>query len=125
MEFYLLSVTTEGSFLANTVVLAFVSALIGANYGANLSLFPSITKDYFGAKNFGMNYGLVFTSWGVGGFMLAMAAGKLYDVYQTFNFAYYGAAVLLALAAVGTFLVKPPAQVAEPSGELASEPIGD
>ena len=33
---------------------------IGANYGANLALFPSITKDYYGLKNFGVNYGLVF-----------------------------------------------------------------
>ncbi len=62
----LLSRTAEGSVLASVPVLAAVSALIGANYGANLALFPSITKDYYGLKNFGMNYGLVFTAWGVG-----------------------------------------------------------
>jgi OFA family oxalate/formate antiporter-like MFS transporter len=104
----MLSQATVGSVLASTLVLALISALIGANYGANLSLFPSITKDYYGLKNFGVNYGLVFTAWGVGGFMLALLAGKLYDKFQTFALAYYGAAVLLALAAVATFLVKPP-----------------
>jgi len=104
----LLSRATEGSPLANVPALALVSALIGANYGANLSLFPSITKDYYGLKNFGVNYGLVFTAWGVGGFMLSLLAGKLYDMYQTFAYAYYGAAVLLALAAIMTFTVKPP-----------------
>ncbi|MDD4787773.1 MAG: OFA family MFS transporter, partial [Pirellulales bacterium] len=57
----LLSRATVGSPLATTVVLALVSAMIGANYGANLSLFPSITKDYYGLKNFGVNYGLEFT----------------------------------------------------------------
>lgn len=103
-----LSRTVEGGVLAQAPVLALASALIGANYGANLSLFPSVTKDFYGLKNFGMNYGLVFTAWGVGGFMLAYLAGKLYDVYQTFNFAYYGAAVLLVLAAVVTVFVKPP-----------------
>jgi len=103
-----LSQATKGSFLASVPVLALISALIGANYGANLSLFPSITKDYYGLKNFGVNYGLVFTAWGVGGFMLALLAGKLYDVYQTFNYAYYGAATLLLLAAAVTFTVKPP-----------------
>jgi len=76
--------------------------------GANLSLFPSITKDYYGLKNFGVNYGLVFTAWGVGGFMLALLAGKIYDKYQTFAFAYYGACVLLVMAAIVTFTVKPP-----------------
>ncbi|MBN2584632.1 MAG: OFA family MFS transporter [Planctomycetes bacterium] len=104
----LLSRATTGSVLASTAVLSVICALIGANYGANLSLFPSITKDFYGLKNFGVNYGLVFTSWGVGGFMLAMLAGKMYDKYQSFNVAYYGAVVLLVAAAIVTPLVKSP-----------------
>ncbi len=110
---FLLSRATPGSFLASVPVLALISALIGANYGSNLALFPSITKDYYGLKNFGMNYGLVFTAWGVGGFMLALLAGKLYDMYESFNYAYYGAAALLVIAAVVTLLVKPPHVVHE------------
>lgn len=109
----LLSQTKEGSVLANAAVLAVVSALIGANYGANLSLFPSVTKDYYGLKNFGMNYGLVFTAWGFGGFMLALLAGKVYDETGSFNFAYYCSAALLAVAAVITFIVKAPHHVEE------------
>jgi len=104
----LLSQTTEGSLLANTVVLALVSALIGANYGANLALFPAVTKDYYGLKHFGVNYGLLYTSWGVGGFMLALLAGKVYDQTGSFRFAYYCSAALLALAALATFFIKPP-----------------
>jgi MFS transporter, OFA family, oxalate/formate antiporter len=73
----LLAATHQGGFLANGFVLGFLSALIGANYGANLSLFPSLTKDYYGLKNFGVNYGLVFTSWGVGGFMLSFGGQSL------------------------------------------------
>ncbi len=94
--------------LGSPVVLAVLSALIGANYGANLSLFPSITKDYYGLKNFGVNYGLVFTAWGLGGFMLSLLAGWVYDAYQTFAFAYYCSAGLLVIAAAVTFLVTPP-----------------
>ena len=104
----LLSITKEGTFLATVPVLSVLSALIGANYGANLSLFPSLTKDYFGLKNFGVNYGLVFTSWGVGGFMLSYLAGKMYDIYSTFAVAYYGASILLVLAAIMIFTLKPP-----------------
>jgi len=104
----ILSQAVPGSFLAKTVPLSLISALIGANYGANLTLFPSLTKDFYGLKNFGINYGLVFTSWGVGGFMLALLAGKLYDIYQSFSLAYYGATMLLLVAAVMTFLVKTP-----------------
>ncbi|HUT90547.1 MAG TPA: OFA family MFS transporter [Thermoguttaceae bacterium] len=109
----LLSQTTEGSLLANTAVLAVVSALIGANYGANLSLFPSLTKDYYGLKNFGVNYGLVFTAWGFGGFMLALLAGKVYDETGSFTFAYYCSAALLAVAAVVTLIVRPPHHMEE------------
>lgn len=105
---FLLSRATKASGLDNIPVLALISGLIGANYGANLSLFPSITKDYYGMKNFGMNYGLVFTAWGVGGFMLAYLAGAMYVKHQTFNIAYYGASALLVLAAVTAVLIKPP-----------------
>lgn len=104
----LLSQASTGSVLGSTPVLVALSALIGANYGANLALFPSITKDYYGLKNFGVNYGLVFTAWGLGGFMLSLLAGRVYDATKTFTFAYYCSAGLLLAAAVVTFLVKPP-----------------
>jgi len=104
----LLSMTKEGTLLANPVVLAILSALIGANYGANLAIFPSVTKDYYGLRNFGVNYGLVFTAWGLGGFMLALLAGKVYDQTQAFTFAYYCSAGLLVVAAIVTLLMRPP-----------------
>jgi OFA family oxalate/formate antiporter-like MFS transporter len=104
----LLSKATKENVLGTVPLMAFISMMIGANYGANLSLFPSITKDFYGAKNFGMNYGLVFTAWGVGGFMLAKLAGTMYVKYETFEIAYYGASGLLVLAAVMVFFVKPP-----------------
>jgi OFA family oxalate/formate antiporter-like MFS transporter len=112
---FLLSRAIEGSILATVPVLVLISALIGACYGSNLSLFPSITKDFYGLKNFGVNYGLVFTAWGVGGFSLSLLAGKMYDITASFNVAYYGASGLLILAAVMTFFLKSPHRV-ETSG---------
>jgi OFA family oxalate/formate antiporter-like MFS transporter len=88
--------------------------LIGANYGANLALFPAITKDFYGLKNFGVNYGLVFTAWGWGGFGLSLLAGAVYDGSivaswkGSFAFAYYCSAALLVAAAAVTFIIKPP-----------------
>jgi MFS transporter, OFA family, oxalate/formate antiporter len=104
----LLSRATADNFLGSKVVLGLLSALVGANYGANLALFPSITKDFYGLKNFGVNYGLVFTAWGWGGFGLSLLAGMVYDRTQNFDFAYYCSAVLLVIAAAVTFVVKPP-----------------
>ncbi|MCK4423767.1 MAG: hypothetical protein KAV18_06830, partial [Candidatus Omnitrophica bacterium] len=92
----------------SAIVLVTLAALVGANYGSNLSLFPSITKDFFGLKNFGMNYGLVFTAWGFGGFILAQLAGKVYDKTQTYTFAFYCSIAVLILAGIMTFLIKAP-----------------
>lgn len=103
-----LSTLTKDSILANVSALVILSALLGANYGANLAVFPSITKNYYGLKNFGVNYGLLFTAWGIGGFLLPLLAGRLHDVYGSFTYAYYTAAGFLILAAIITYVVKPP-----------------
>jgi MFS family permease len=61
---------TSGKGIAPWIIVV-VATLIGFNYGANLSLFPSFTKDLWGLKGFGMNYGILFTAWGVGGLVLS------------------------------------------------------
>jgi MFS transporter, OFA family, oxalate/formate antiporter len=104
----LLSVALPDTPAGNLPVMLLLAALVGANYGANLAIFPSITKDYYGLKNFGVNYGLVFTAWGFGGFMLAQGASKIYDKLGVFTYNYYGAASLLVFAAIVTFALKPP-----------------
>jgi OFA family oxalate/formate antiporter-like MFS transporter len=107
------AISSQGA-LSSAAALTLMAAIVGANYGSNLSLFPSITKDFYGANNFGVNYGLVFTAWGVGGFLLALLAGAVYDgkILEawkgSFNFAFYTSAGLLVLAAIMTFLLKAP-----------------
>lgn len=111
----LLSLYARGTVVfGGELAIVVISALVGANYGSNLSLFPSITKDFYGLKHFGMNYGLVFTSWGVGGFVMAQMAATVYDRTQSFKFAFYGSVALLVLAAIMTvFLREPKAAPAE------------
>ncbi len=89
-------------------LLVVYSMLIGFNYGACLSLFPSTTKDYFGIKNFGVNYGLVFTAWGAGGFILPLLSGRIFDATKSFNLAYLVAGFVLVVAAFMTFTTKAP-----------------
>jgi MFS transporter, OFA family, oxalate/formate antiporter len=104
----LLSLALPKSVLGSLPVMLILAALVGANYGSNLAIFPSITKDYYGLKNFGVNYGLIFTAWGFGGFLLAQVASKIYDKLGNFTYNYYGAAVLLVVAALATFALKAP-----------------
>jgi OFA family oxalate/formate antiporter-like MFS transporter len=81
-----------------------VLLIAGGNYGANLALFPAATKDYFGLKGFGMNYGLVFTAWGFGGLVLSRVCGVIQDTYKTPDPAFKMACVLLIVAALLTFV---------------------
>jgi len=73
--------------------------LIGACYGANLTLFPSATKDHFGLKSFGLNYGVMFTAWGVGGLILPRIAGMIKDITGKEDLAFYIASGLMVCGA--------------------------
>lgn len=98
-------------YLNTTPLLLLGAAAVGFNYGANLSLFPSTTADFYGTKNLGVNYGLVFTAWGVGGVFGGQVAGKIVDATGSYNGAYLVAATLCILAALLTFVTKPPKTV--------------
>jgi MFS transporter, OFA family, oxalate/formate antiporter len=94
---------------ANTVLLLSAAAfLIGFNYGADLSLFPLIITEYFGQANQGVNYGVVFTSWGVGGVFGSMAGGAIVDATGTYLPAFAVAAALCAVAAGISVVTRPP-----------------
>jgi len=67
----LAAIPIVGSKSTSPLVLVLLATFIGFNYGTNLSLFPSFAKDLWGLKNFGTNYGVLFSAWGVGGFVMA------------------------------------------------------
>ncbi len=117
----LMSLTVQGSALANVPVLIVLVVLIGANYGANLAVFPAITKDYYGTKNFAMNYGIVYTAWGLGGFMLSQLASTIKDMTGSYTFAYYLSAVMLVVAAVMMVILKSPQPEAVSEGAREKE----
>ncbi|QTA85860.1 L-lactate MFS transporter [Desulfonema magnum] len=102
-------------FIGETQVylLVLAATLIGFNYGTNLSLFPSATKDYFGLKNFGVNYGLVFSAWGVGGFVFPRVAQTFVAKTGTPEIAYIMSAVLLIASALISLTTKAPESIPE------------
>jgi len=107
-------------FIGSATVLLLALLLIGACYGANLTLFPAATKDQFGMKSFGLNYGLMFTAWGVGGLILPRIAGMVKDMTGKEDIAFYIASALmicgalLALANQGRTRRSQPAEVEKP-----------
>ena len=84
------------------------SAVVGLSYGACLSLFPSATADFWGTKNLGLNYGIMFTAWGVGGVFGPLMAGKIADVTGSYNLGYFISAGLMIFGALLTLVTKAP-----------------
>ena len=83
------------------------AALIGFNFGGNFALFPAATADSFGSENVGLNYGYVFTSYGIGGIVGPILAGAVQDAGLSFTMAFYPAAILCFIAAFLGFIYKP------------------
>jgi MFS transporter, OFA family, oxalate/formate antiporter len=68
-------------------------------YGGGLSLMPSFTGDFYGPKNLGFNYGLVFLGWGVG-FFMARIGGWIEDMTGSLRWAFYISGVLLIVGVI-------------------------
>jgi len=82
-------------------------------YGTLLSVFPSLTADYFGLKGYGANYGLVYLGWGLSGALGPIIASLSLDNTGSFNTAYMISAAMLVAAAAIAFFTKAPNFVAE------------
>ncbi len=94
------------------------SAVVGFNYGACLALFPATTADLWGTRNLGLNYGILLTSWGLGGVIGPMLAGRIADITGAYDTAYTVAGVLLACAAVLAMISYINVSVASAEGEM-------
>jgi predicted MFS family arabinose efflux permease len=93
---------------AKSLFLAFAACMIAYwVYGGGLSLIPSYTADFFGPKNLGFNYGLVFIGWGLGAFMPKLA-GHIRDITGSYDNAFYVAGVLLIVAVLLALVTKKP-----------------
>lgn len=91
--FFFSSFETVGAFVVG-------SAVVGFSYGACLSIFPATAADLWGTKNMGVNYGLLFTAWGVGGVLGPTLAGAIADRTGSYALAYDIAGVLVTCAAL-------------------------
>jgi len=96
-------------FVAGTTIGLLLAVLIiyGA-YGSNFSLFPSATADFFGTKNVGGNYGLIFTAWGVAGVLGGRIGSFMYQSFGAYDNAFFISGVLALIAAGLALVVKAP-----------------
>ncbi|GFO68125.1 MFS transporter [Geomonas limicola] len=119
------AIPVVGSESASLLVL--LASLIGFNYGSNLTLFPSFAKDYWGFKNYGLNYGVLFSAWGVGGFVMGRVSEMLNAQPGGLNKSFILSGTLLASGVILTFFLREKkavtAEATVPAGELAVEKV--
>ena len=93
---------------SGSIFLLFVAVGIAFwQYGGGLALMPSFTADFFGPKNLGMNYGIVFLGWGLGAFMPRLA-GSIKDWTGSLTWAFVLSAIVLVIAVVVSRVTKRP-----------------
>jgi nitrate/nitrite transporter NarK len=101
-----ISIPIIGSENTQAILLVLLSTFIGFNYGTNLSIFPSFAKDLWGLKNFGTNYGILFTAWGVGGLIMGRLSQTIQASTGSYTYSFIIAGVLLIIGALLTFKIE-------------------
>ena len=84
------------------------AAIAGLAYGSLFSLMPSITADFFGVKNLGVNYGLVFSGWGIAAIIGPILGGIVVVKSGTYTMSYIVAGILLLIGTLFVSFIKPP-----------------
>jgi OFA family oxalate/formate antiporter-like MFS transporter len=127
---------------ANTMVLAFVfqainmfafshyttpvllicgSAFTGLCYGTIFTLFPATTADFYGVRNLGVNYGLVFTGFGFAGVLGPIFGARIRDSFGSYHSAFLISGLMLLVGAILAFTLRAPKSVVAGSEEAGSE----
>lgn len=96
------AIPVVGSASTSAVLLVLLATFIGFNYGTNLALFPSFAKDLWGLKNFGTNYGILFSAWGVGGFVMGRLSQMIQASTGSYDMSFLIAGSALLVGAVLT-----------------------
>ena len=103
----LAAIPTVNSQESSAIMVVLLATFIGFNYGANLSLFPSFAKDSWGLKSFGINYGILFTAWGIGGFVMSRMSQMLMATTGNYTSSFIIAGIMLCVGAVLTMTLQP------------------
>jgi OFA family oxalate/formate antiporter-like MFS transporter len=113
---FLRTATSFGPLLAGLCMVAF-------SYGGYLALMPSYTADFYGPKNVGANYGIVFSAWGVCGFLVPGYFARIMDRAKAandlaagYNEVYLTLAALALMGAVAVALLRPVRRVTASAG---------
>jgi OFA family oxalate/formate antiporter-like MFS transporter len=91
------------------ILFAFSFACFWAALGSWLAIAPATTAAFFGIKNSALNYGVIFSAYGIGAIAGGLIAGQARDMFGSYIYAFYATAGLAVVGIiVALTLMKPP-----------------
>jgi len=83
-------------------------ALLWFTFGGWLAIAPAVTSTFFGLRNLGANYGIVFTAYGIGAIVGPLASSYIYTSTQSYTPAFMTTAVFAVIGTAVAFLTYAP-----------------
>jgi len=78
-------------------------------YGTQLSVYTALAGDFYGTKYLATNYGVLLLAWGFAGVLGPVIGSRVYVSTGTYQYAFFGSAVLaFAALAILSVIVRPP-----------------
>ncbi len=96
------------SLYKSPAMLLFGASFTGLCYGTIYTLMPMAIADFYGLRNLGMNYGILFTAFGVAGVVGPTIGGIIRDTTGSYSISYMISAILLVIAAALAFVMRAP-----------------
>ena len=119
---FLASVLTVGKLSGPLFIISL--ALVFFTWGEVYSIFPSVTADFFGAKNASSNYSFMYSTKGVASIVGGGIAALLFERSGSWNAVFYGSAVLaLGSAFIAYFLQRMPLPSKQMRQEESPKPL--
>lgn len=87
-----------------------IATLFGFVYGGTLTVIIKINSEFFGVKSGGAIFGVLLFGATVGGATAAPLAGYIHDVTHEYQIAFLIAGLVMVIASIFGFLVRPPSQ---------------
>jgi len=101
---FLLAATTLGR--TGDVIWVVLMVLVFLTWGELYALFPAVLGDLYGTKNSALNYSFLYSAKGVASLVGSGIAATLFEKTGTWNYAFYGSAVLALLSALMALYVR-------------------
>jgi OFA family oxalate/formate antiporter-like MFS transporter len=78
-------------------------------YGTQLSVYTALAGDFWGTRYLATNYGLLLLAWGFAGVLGPVIGSRVYVSTGTYQYAFFGSAVLACAALALLSIIRPPA----------------